>query len=163
MHFKCSISTIFVNKTLKLQKSIKMKRVQAMAVTGRVQNVDLDLGLDSSRVIESLGPLCTALSKPPNCSRRTGFSIKFNQTALLNLTSFYCLSISISHSQVLLITLNPPSFIYYYISKTKHTQLAKRHTQNSIYSCFPFFYSKIPRINHTHVYIFLKFIHFSIF
>ena len=47
LHFKCSISIIFVNKRLKLQKSIKMKRVQAMAVTDRVPIVDLDLGLDS--------------------------------------------------------------------------------------------------------------------
>ena len=45
-----------------------------------------------TRVLESLGPLCTALSKPPNCSRRTGFSLKFNQTTLLDLTSFYCLN-----------------------------------------------------------------------
>ena len=32
-----------MNNTLKFGKSVKTKRVQAMTVTGRVQNVDLDL------------------------------------------------------------------------------------------------------------------------
>ena len=61
MHFKCSISTIFVNKTLKFQKSIKMKRVQAMAVTGRVQNVDLDLDLYLDAGYNQLWSKCTKI------------------------------------------------------------------------------------------------------